>query len=180
MAIARWMRWRPLLMLALLAAAIGSSYARPARTSSWRSATEPELRSLIPARAPVVGERIETEFRTASGITDGNGRFIAGVVLITAGYSAEGKYSHYFLSQVPLKLGEAALPPGQYLIGWTRGEDTLNVTFYQAQNGKPVAQVDAVRNPSVTRVEQFRIWPPNDRSMIQFGRFTFHYSVAAN
>ncbi len=59
---------------------------------------------MIPARAPVISERIETEFRTASGITDGKGHSIAGVVLITAGYSADGKYSHYFVSQVPLKV----------------------------------------------------------------------------
>ncbi len=76
---------------------------------------------MIPARAPVISERIETEFRTASGITDGKGHAIAGVVLITAGYSADGKYSHYFVSQVPLKVGDFLLPPGQYLIGWVRG-----------------------------------------------------------
>ena len=81
--------------------------------------------TIIPARAPVVSERIETEFRTASGITDGKGHVIAGVVLITAGYSAEGKYSHYFVSQVPLKVGDFLLPPGQYLIGWVRGQDSL-------------------------------------------------------
>jgi hypothetical protein len=36
-------------------------------------ASEEELKALIPARAPVISERIETEFRTASGITDGKG-----------------------------------------------------------------------------------------------------------
>ncbi len=83
----------------------------------WHNASEEELRALIPARAPVISERIETEFRTASGITDGKGHSIAGVVLITAGYSADGKYSHYFVSQVPLKVGDFLLPPGQYLLG---------------------------------------------------------------
>ena len=97
------------------------AFSRPeSRGANWRTATAQELHALIPARAPVVSERIETEFRTASGITDGKGHAIAGVVLITAGYSAEGKYSHYFLSQVPLKEGEMLLPPGQYLLGWTR------------------------------------------------------------
>ena len=67
----------------------------------WRIATAAELASLLPARAPVQQERIETEMRTASGITNGQGKFVAGVVLITAGYSAEGKYSHFFLTQVP-------------------------------------------------------------------------------
>jgi hypothetical protein len=111
-------------------------FAQAARVSSWHSASEEELKSLIPARAPVISERIETEFRTASGITDGKGHTIAGVVLITAGYSADGKYSHYFVSQVPLKVGDFLLPPGQYLIGWVRGQDSLKVTFYLAQSGK--------------------------------------------
>ena len=131
---------------------------------SWHTASEEELKALIPARAPVISERIETEFRTASGITDGKGHAIAGVVLITAGYSADGKYSHYFVSQVPLKVGDFLLPPGQYLIGWVRGQDSLKVTFYLAQSGKPVGQVEATRNLSITRVESFRIWPPGDKA----------------
>jgi hypothetical protein len=121
------------------------------QAASWHSANEAELRALIPARAPVIAERIETEFRTASGITDGQGHAIAGVVLITAGYSADGKYSHYFVSQVPLKISSFLLPPGQYLIGWVRGQDSLKVTFYLAQSGKPVGEVEATRNGSITR-----------------------------
>jgi hypothetical protein len=143
----------------------------------WHSASEAELKSLIPARAPVISERIETEFRTASGISDDQGHGIAGVVLITAGYSADGKYSHYFVSQVPLKVGDFPLPPGQYLIGWVRQQDSLKVTFYQAQSGKAVGQVVATRNLSITRVESFRILPPADKSLIQLGRFTFSYAL---
>lgn len=152
----------------------------PVQAASWHSASEAELRALIPARAPVISERIETEFRTASGISDGQGHGIAGVVLITAGYSADGKYSHYFVSQVPLRIGSFQLPPGQYLIGWTRGQDSLKVTFYLAQSGKPVGQVEATRNLSISRVESFRIWPPADKSLIQLGRFTFPYALAPN
>ena len=59
--------------------------------SDWRQASSKELGALIPARAPVEKERIETEFRTASGVTNGKGKFIAGVVMITAGYAADGK-----------------------------------------------------------------------------------------
>ena len=50
----------------------------------WRQATDAELASLLPARAPVEKEHIETEMRTASGIVDARGHYIAGVVLITA------------------------------------------------------------------------------------------------
>ena len=69
---------------------------------------------------------------------------------------------------------------GDYVFGWTRSQDALKVSFYQAATGKEVGQVDAVRNPSITRVESFRIWPPHGaatepHSVIQIGRFSFPY-----
>ena len=79
----RFKPFRVLLWLALF-----TLFGQAARAANWHSASEEELKALIPARAPVISERIETEFRTASGITDGKGHGIAGVVLITAGYSA--------------------------------------------------------------------------------------------
>jgi hypothetical protein len=146
--------------------------------SLWRVATESELKTLIPPRAPVEKERIETELRTASGITDGKGRFVAGVVLITAGYSAEGKYSHFFLTQAPVRIGDFRMSPGQYLIGWKHhDEDSLTVQFYEAVSGRPIGSVEATRNPAVTRVESFRIYPPASKALIQIGRFAFAYQV---
>ena len=162
----------------LLLCLVFSAHAARSQNKSWRIATEAELHTVIPARAPAMSERIETEFRTASGITDGKGHFIAGVVMITAGYSAEGKYSHYFLTQVPIELGGMALPAGDYLFGWTRVEDALKVNFYQAATGKAVGIVEAHREPATTRVESFRIWTPTDKSVVQIGRFTFPYSLA--
>ena len=144
---------------------------------TWRPATEAELKTLIPERAPVVQERIETEMRTASGITNGKGKFIAGVVLITAGYSANGKYSHFFITQVPLKIADFDLQPGSYLIGWEHGEDALKVHFYESASGRLLGSVEARLNPAISRVESFRIWPPADRSLIQIGRFTFGYQI---
>lgn len=145
----------------------------------WRVATPVELHGLIPDRAPVVAERIETEFRTASGVTDGKGRYIAGVVLITAGYSAEGKYSNFFIAQVPVRVGGMSLPAGQYVFGWTRSEDSLAVKFYEASTGRLLGEVEAKHDMSIKRVESFRIWPPGDRSVVQLGRFTFGYSLGA-
>ncbi len=156
---------------------VTGTFAQEAKSGAWRVATDTELKALIPARAPVVQERIETELRTASGITDGKGKFVAGVVLITAGYSAEGKYSHYFIAQVPMKIGDLQLGAGEYLIGWKHNEDSLTVNFYEASSGKFLGSVEAVRNASITRVESFRIWPPGDKSLIQIGRFTFPYQI---
>jgi hypothetical protein len=125
----------------------------------------------------VVAERIETEFRTASGVTDGKGRFIAGVVLITAGYSAEGKYSNFFIAQVPVRVGTVALPAGQYVFGWTRSEESLAVKFYEAATGRQVGEVEAKHDLTIKRVESFRVWPPAAGGVVQLGRFTFPYAL---
>jgi hypothetical protein len=171
-------RTRSCLITAVVLLCAFAATAQTARNSSWRAATEIELKNLLPARAPVEQERIETEMRTASGITDGHGKFIAGVVLITAGYSADGKYSHYFLTEVPLKIGSFELTPGAYVIGWKHtSEDKLNVTFYEAASGKPLGAIEAALNPAITRVESFRVWPPGERSLMQIGRFTFSYQI---
>lgn len=147
------------------------------RAAEWRVATDAELRSVIPARAPVIAERIETEMRSASGITNGHGKYVAGVVLITAGYSAEGKYSHFFLTQVPLRLGTTVkLVPGEYVIGYEHGEGGLLVHFYEAATGKPVGSVQAEMLTGA-RVEEFRIWPPATRAVMQIGRFGFSYQI---
>jgi hypothetical protein len=150
-----------------------------AQKSTWRQATPAELQSVLPSRAPVESEHIETEMRTASGIVDEHGRFIAGVVLITAGYSAEGKYSHYLVVQAPVEIGGVALKPGEYAFGWTRedGGDTLSVHFNVAATGALVGTANAHRMAGPGRVESLRIWPPDDKSIIQIGRFAIPYKV---
>ena len=111
---------RNFLAIALLVIFLGS--ALQAQKGSWRQATDAELASLLPARAPVEKEHIETEMRTASGIVNARGRYIAGVVLLTAGYSADGKYSHYLVVQAPITIGGVALKPGEYAFGWDRSK----------------------------------------------------------
>ncbi len=160
----------PLLLLAPLSVLAQSHL-------TWHQSTEDELKVVIPARAPVISERIETELRTASGITDSKGHIIAGVLLITAGYSANGKYSYFLLSQSPIKVADTTLPPGNYLIGWTRSESELFVTLSDATTGKPEVAVTATRNPEIKRVESFHISPPAALSVIQLGRFSFPYSL---
>jgi len=149
-----------------------------AASTVWRPATETELKALIPARALVQSERIETEFRTASGITDGNGRYVAGVVLITAGYSADGKYSHYLVVQAPIKLDKTSLKPGNYVFGWKHEGDALKVMFYDARTGAFVATATAVRNSKIGRIESFHLYAPGEKSVFQIGRFAFPYRIA--
>jgi hypothetical protein len=143
----------------------------------WRSATPEELKAVLPLRAPVEKERIETEMRTASGIVNTKGKVIAGVVLITAGYSADGKYSHYLLVQAPIRIADISLVPGSYVFGWQRTEDTLLIKFYEASTGQERGTATAHRMPQGNRVESFRLWPPQDQSILQIGRFSIPYRL---
>jgi hypothetical protein len=164
-----------LLLFSLVMVSTGSGPA-----SHWRAASEAELRKIIPARAPVIKENIETEFRTASGVTDSRGKFIAGVVMITAGYSAEGKYSHFFLTQIPIKVGELGLQPGEYVFGYQRKNiDTIDVAFYRASSGDLLGSVEAHVNRKSSMVRSLLISPPlHDKGSIQVGRFVFEYRLA--
>ena len=160
----------------LLSLSLINAVGAPAR---WRNATSAELRKLIPTRAPVVKENIETEFRTANGVTDGGGKFIAGVVMITAGYSAEGKYSHFFIAQMPMKVGDFSLEPGEYVFGYQRKTpDSITVTFYRASSGETVGEVEAFRNRKSSMVRALLIQPATGgKGTIQVGRFVFDYHV---
>jgi hypothetical protein len=165
-----------ILFLTFIVVLIGSG--AYAQKSSWHQATDSELASLLPARAPVIKEHIETEMRTASGIVDGHGHYIAGVVLITAGYSAEGKYSHFLIVQSPIKVGGIDLKPGEYVFGYTHAGDLLNVHFNEASTGNLVGSVDAHLIPSIKGVTNLHIWPPASREIIQIGRFGIPYELS--
>lgn len=163
-----------LLAVALLAPAT----AQKTDSERWRAATTMELEAALPARAPVEKEHIETEMRTASGIINSRKEIIAAVVLITAGYAADGKYSHFLLVQSPLVIdGHLTLKPGSYVVGWHRSDQGLDVHFFDSGTGTELGTGVARPEPASTRVESFRIWPPNEHKGIQIGRFFLPYSL---
>lgn len=147
-------------------------------TDHWRAATNSELEAVLPTRAHVEKEHIETEMRTANGIINSRNQIIAAVVLITAGYAADGKYSHFLLVQSPITLdGHFTLQPGSYVVGWHRSDDGLEVHFFDSLTGAERGTGIARRRPATTGVESFHIWPPNERKDIQIGRFFLPYSL---
>ena len=150
----------------------------PQARTPWRAASAAELEAALPSRAPVGKERIETEMRTATGIVNDHGQMIAAVVLITAGYAADGKYSHYLLVQAPMVVAEQTLAPGTYVVGWSHSGDGLAVHIFDAASGLERATVVAKPIAGSRRVESFHIWPPAERSMIQIGRYYLPYSVS--
>lgn len=164
-----------ILMIGTIAAApqAPSPKTKPA---GWREASESELKTIVPARAQVEKERIETELRTASGITNGH-QSIFGVVLITAGYSAQGKYSHFFEAEAPIQASGLAIPAGEYVIGYRRNNDVLEVSFYEAATGKLIGTVQAKPDPQRRKVASIYIAPPTGESVIALGRFVIPYRM---
>ncbi len=149
-----------------------------AMAQGWHKMSETELRSAIPEKAPVIKENIETEFRTASGIISGK-TTIFGVVIITAGYEADGKYTHFLRTGTDLRVGNLDLPPGDYIFGYRRIDaETLGVTFYQAKTGKAIGATNARLEQKKGAIYAFLIAPPAERSgKIYIGRFAFDYSI---
>ena len=140
--------------------------------------TEEELKKTVPEKAPVIKENIETEFRTASGISDGKGS-IFGVVIITAGYEADGKYTHYFKTDAGIKVGDLPLTKGEYIFGYQRIDaETLRVTFYRAKDGELIGATKAKVEKGKGAIYSFLITPPTAKQgKIYIGRFTFDYSL---
>ncbi len=168
-----------LLTILLMGASMACAQAKPSAAKSvWTTASPKQLQAALPTRAPVEKERIETEMSSASGVVDGRGRVIAAVVLITAGYAAHGKYSHYLLAQAPLRIGgDIRLEAGEYVVGWVRVPEGLMVHVYDAETGKDRGATLAKPQTGPGPVVPVKIWPPAERGMIQIGRFMLPYAV---
>lgn len=151
-----------------------------AAQGKWRAATEKELTALLPARAPVEKEQIETELRTASGATNSKGKFFAAVVIITAGYAAEGKYGYFLTAQVPVKMGDLSLPAGEYVFGQRRLDaTTIEVKFHGAATGKLLGTVKATRSAISGAIRSILITPPKGGTgSFSLGRFSFPYTIS--
>ena len=165
------------LSLYLLPMTLPAQVTKPHSHRDWRTATKSELEANLPARATVEKERIETEMRTATGVVDTHGKIVAAVVLITAGYAANGKYSHYLLAQNAIRIGPTfLLPAGTYVLGWTRSPDGLLVNIYDAESGTLLTSLTAVPIKEPIPIVSIKIWPTGDKSIIQIGRFMLPYS----
>jgi hypothetical protein len=141
-----------------------------------RAGTEKNHPGACPRHQGKHRDRISHRFRS-------HGRawsFHCGRGQITAGYSAEGKYSHFFVTQAALKIGDMVLEPGQYVLGYQRADnETIGVSFYRAASGELLGEVNARANRKSSLVRSLLIAPPTSgRATIQIGRFLFDYRIA--
>ncbi|HEY8561259.1 MAG TPA: hypothetical protein VIL74_12860 [Pyrinomonadaceae bacterium] len=158
---------------------IAAAFALPAfAQEGWRKMTEADLKKAVPEKAPVIREEIETEFRTAAGISDGKNN-IFGVVIITAGYEADGTYTHFFKTDAHVRIGDLPLAKGEYIFGYQRIDaETLRVTFYKARDGELVGATKAKVEKGKGAIYSFLITTPTaGQGKIYIGRFAFEYSL---
>ncbi len=144
----------------------------------WRKMSEDELKKVVPEKAPVIKENIETELRTASGISDGKTQ-ILGVVIITAGYEADGKFTHFLRLGSDVKIGKVTLKKSDYVFGYKRlNADSLRVSFYTAKDGKLIGTTVAQVERKKGAIYSLLIEPPiAKRGRIYIGRFSFEYNL---
>jgi hypothetical protein len=162
----------------LIGAIIALAFTFSSAAQDFRRMTGDELKKAVPAKAPVIKENIETELRTASGITDGK-KNLFGVVIITAGYEAEGKYTHFLRLQRGIVVGDLALKADDYVFGYQRiDNESLRVMFYVASSGSLVGAALAKVEKKPGAIYSFLIAPPeNGTGRIYIGRFRLDYTM---
>lgn len=145
---------------------------------SWQKMGAEALKKAVPEKAPVLEENIETEMRTASGISMGS-KNIFGVLIITAGYEADGKYTHYFKNEAQIRFKSFDLAPGEYVFGYKREDgETLRVCFYNAKSGELIGATDAKLEKKKGAIYSFLIEPPIEKKgKVYIGRFSFEYTL---
>jgi hypothetical protein len=79
-----------------------------------------EVEKLLPASVFYRGQQANTQLRNSGGVKFADGFYVLTTLVDTGGYSTgiQAKYSAYFITEVPLKVGGQSLPAGVYGIGF--------------------------------------------------------------
>lgn len=79
-----------------------------------------EMGKLIPSNVFYRGQQAPTQLRNSGGIKFNDGFYVLASLVDTSGYSTgvAAKYQAYFITEVPIKVGDQSLAPGAYGIGF--------------------------------------------------------------
>ena len=79
-----------------------------------------EMGKLMPQSVFYRGQQAPTQLRNSGGIKFADGFFVLTSLVDTSGYSTgvAAKYQAYFITEVPIKVGNHSLTPGAYGIGF--------------------------------------------------------------
>jgi len=88
-----------------------------------------DAQKLLPASVYYKGQSAPTQLRNSGGVKFSDGYYLLATLVDTSGYSSDvsSKYQAYFITEVPIKIGDQSLPAGIYGVGFIAG-DKLVVT----------------------------------------------------
>lgn len=114
---------RPLIVfcIVLLPGLYGHPAAAQQAAASADTVLHPaELEELIPKTVFFRGQSAPVQLRNAGGVKFSDGFYFFSSLVDTSGYSSgiQAKYQAYFVTEVPLKIGDHALPAGAYGVGF--------------------------------------------------------------
>jgi hypothetical protein len=101
----------------------------PARAQSSAAAGDTvlkpaDMQKLLPASVYYKGQSATTQLRNSGGVKFADGFFVLAALVDTSGYSTDiqSKYSAYFITEIPIKVGGESLPAGVYGVGFIAGD----------------------------------------------------------
>src|ERR1700722_10001050 len=82
-----------------------------------------DTQKLLPASVYYKAQSAPTQLRNSTGIKFADGYYLLTTMVDTSGYSSDvaAKYQAYFITEVPIKIGDQSLPAGIYGIGFIGG-----------------------------------------------------------
>ena len=83
-----------------------------------------ETQKQLPASVYYKGQSATTQLRNSGGVKFADGHYLLTTLVDTSGYSTDiqAKYSAYFITEVPIKIGGESLPAGVYGVGFIGGD----------------------------------------------------------
>src|ERR1700722_6807403 len=83
-----------------------------------------DVQRLLPASVYYKGQPATTQLRNSGGVKFADGFYVLAALVDTSGYSTDvqAKYSAYFITEIPIKVGGENLPAGVYGVGFIAGD----------------------------------------------------------
>jgi hypothetical protein len=83
-----------------------------------------DTQKLLPASVYYKGQSATTQLRNSGGVKFADGYYFLTTLVDTSGYSTDiqSKYSAYFITETPIKIGGESLPAGVYGVGFIGGD----------------------------------------------------------
>jgi hypothetical protein len=102
-----------------------------------------DTQKMLPASVYYRGQSAPTQLRNSGGVKFGDGFFVLATMVDNSGYASDvqAKYQAYFVTEVPIKVGDQNLAAGIYGIGFV-ADNKFVVTDVGAHEVLSVATTD--------------------------------------